>query len=420
MSKKSDRVKELEEHLFEGAYRFSQRITPNHQEEADALMAATADELATTIGEERYQSIEDISKRLNLTLSAFDKLVLAHYDFEKLAAEFVEFIHDHEDALRQEFSKEQYNAHTPDEWLSMDVWDAWRSPEYLQAMNAVQGGNPPRTILKEVTDVTYPLDKINSNIWNFLNEAADGQLTFNFDTTGKGKKEKVAVIFSINFDGLALNVSKKLSQYDKRVYIACDALWKAGNPVFSISQLYRAMGNTGTPSAEQLKKLNNSLSKMRVTIISVDNHQEVDANYKYSSFVYDAPLLPFERVTGYFGNHITEAAIALMRRPPLSEFAERRGHVTKIPHKLLQSPISKTEKNLALDDYLLERIGRMKGKEKNSRKILLSTVFKECHISEKKDIKRTPEKLCRLLTYYQKCGWIKGFSIDEEAIKIKL
>ena len=427
MNDDGKKVKQLEEQLFKGAYSFSQHIAPHHKEEADALMVKTDDELKAAMGEKQYQSIKAISERLHLDLSAFDKMILSHYDFEKLASEFVGFISAHRDELRREFSKEIYSARTPDEWLEMDVWDAWQSPEYLQAMSAIQGGKPPRTILKDVVNVNYPLDKIDSEIWSYFEKpnSTPGQLKVNFNvgTARRGKKREKKdplVVFSISFEGLELSMSKKLTQYDKRVYIACDALWKAGNRSFSISQLYRAMGNTGTPSAAQAKKMNDSLSKMRVTIIHLDNQLEVNAGYKYPLFTYDAALLPFERVIKYFGNNITDAAVNLLERPPMSEFAERSGQVTQIPRELLQSPVSKTEKNLTLDDYLLERIGHMKNDTKNPRKILLSTLYEKCNVTERKDRQRTPEKLRRFLEHYKKCGWITDFSIDDSAVHIKL
>lgn len=423
MKDRKKKIAELEEMIFKSVYRFSQRIEETGDDGSE-------NELLSTMDKEQYARIMQINERLGLALSTIDKIVLSHVNITALAEEFVGFIADHEADLRKEFAKEQYSAHTPDEWLSMDIWSAWTSMEFLQAMNAIHGTDKPaRTIIKSVESLLYPLDKINSGLWNFVDAAKDthGQIQIQFDTAknGRGKKSLAKtepyLLFSINFDGLTnYQLSKRLSKYDKRVYTACDALWKAGNDVFTVSDLFRVMGNTGSPSKDQIERINSSLSKMRLIVITVNNQPELDAGYKYPPFEYDNTLLQFERIKGYFGNKTADAAVHLLRRPPLAEFAEGRGQVTKISRQLLQSPISKTETNLAIDDYLLERIGRMKGSEKTPRKILLETVYQQCEISTKKQKQRTPEKIALLLGHYQKCGWIKGFTMDEKSIQIQL
>ena len=277
----------------------------------------------------------------------------------------------------------------------------------------------PRIIAKKAEKLLYPLDKPNSKIWNMLAEAdTSGQMYFR-----TGKTKDVLVFYSINFDDLdpALKISKKLTPYDKRVYIAAAALFNAGNDVVTATQIFREMGNSAPPAPDQIQKIWDSLTKMRSAVIQLDNQKETETIKKYGVFKYDGQLLPFERISAYINNTLTDAAIHLFREPPLVSFARQRNQVTTITRKLLESPISKTESNLQLEDYLLERIGHMKKpKSTTSRKILFSTIFENCGIESRSQKSRAPEKIKRYLEWYKKNGWILDYEMQTDGIKIIL
>jgi len=290
----------------------------------------------------------------------------------------------------------------------------------------------PRIISNPAELLAYPLDKPNSIIWNLLAEAdPNGQMAVDIDTAGpKNKKKSVEALiyYAINFDdiGHGLTITKKLTAYDKRVYIAAHALFNAGNEVLTLAQLHRQMGNSGQPSAKQIQRMNDSLTKMGAARIYIDNANEIEVNKGYKRFLYDGSLLPFERIRAYINNTLTNTAIHLFREPPMITFAKKREQITTIPRELLESPISKTEANLTLEDYLIERIAHMKNpNNKAPRKILLSTVYEHCHINgktdkDRKERERTPEKIRKYLDHYQSCGWILGYIIDADSVTIYL
>ena len=100
-------------------------------------------------------------------------------------------------------------------------------------------------------------------------------------------------------------------------------------------------------------------------------------------------------------------------------FAKRRNQITAIEPKLLESPISKTDANLRLEDYLLERIGHMKSeKSKAPNKILYSTLYEKCGITTRLQRSRIPDKIKRYLDYYKSCGFISGYSMEKDGISI--
>ena len=285
----------------------------------------------------------------------------------------------------------------------------------------------PRIMATPPDSLEYPIDKINANIWEDLTAASkdspNGQLAFAVEKTGS--KKEATIFYSINFDELekldGLKLTKALTPFDKRVYIAVNAIYAQSGQYMSAGQVFAAMGNTGKPSKKQLEKVNESLTKMGAARVYLDNGQEIGVNKGYRHFKYDAPLLPFERVSAYINNALVESAIHLFREPPLMTFAKERNQITTITKKLLESPVNKTEGNLRIDDYLIERIARMKsGKGKTSRKMLYSTIYEKCQIKTKMQRKRAPETIRRYLDYYKECDYITGYTEEQDGITIKL
>ncbi len=277
----------------------------------------------------------------------------------------------------------------------------------------------PKTKAKRADIVTYPLDKVNANIWGLLKEPTGRQLKMLVNTAKSGSPDRLNVYYSIDFSNLekqGIQITKKLTPFDKRVYIAISALYNAGNTVISLTQIHYAMGNTVRPSNALLEKIQNSITKMRGADIFVDNILESQA-YNYARFRYEGPLLPLERVTASVNGKIADAAIHIFREPPVMSFAKDRKQITTITVKVLQSPISKTDANLLIDDYLIERIGRAK-RSGQSFKILYDTLYEHAQITTYKQKTRAPEKIKTYLDHYQSCGLIKSYAMKKDGIQI--
>lgn len=284
----------------------------------------------------------------------------------------------------------------------------------------------PQIIAQQIDSVNYPLDKPNSNLWNLLTEVEpNGQLRIDFDTSKKGSGQEALITYALNFDALEnmpeLKITRKLTPFDKRVYIIAAALFNAGNEVITATQIYKA-DHDKEPSDKDIEKINDSLTKMGAAHVFIDNNKEINVNKKYQQFYYDASLLPFERMSAYINGKLAETAIHLLREPPLITFAKERKQITTIDREILLAPISKTDANLRIEDYLIERISHMKSpRSKAPRKLLYSTIYENCGITEKKQKQRAPEKIKRFLDYYIEKGFIKGYSENStEGITITL
>lgn len=271
--------------------------------------------------------------------------------------------------------------------------------------------------------LNYPLDKPNGNIWSLLEDVdGSGQLKLYINTGRECSNQNALIYYAISFDELdGVKITKQLTPFDKRIYIAAAALWNGGNEIISATQIYKMIGNRGKPKTEDLQKINDSLTKMGAAHVYLDNGREVKINKGYPGFKYDAALLPFERVSAYINGQLVDSAIHLFREPPLITFARERKQIIGITRQLLESPISKTDANLQLEDYLLERIGHMKNPKSNApHKMLFETIYKNCGISTRNQRSRAPEKIQRYLEHYKKCGWISGYTIGKDSVIIEI
>ena len=279
------------------------------------------------------------------------------------------------------------------------------------------------SIIKPVSPsiLELPVDKINNNIWGPANDKK--KITFAMENPADKKKgREVNLVYAVDFaaleDNEALNISKKLTPFDKRVYMAVAALYNAGNEVFSLTQIYIAMGNTGRPSKAALQKISDSLTKLMKASINISNDDEAKS-YNYKKIVYNGSLLPMERISNVnIKGKVVESAIHPFREPPMLTFAKEHGNqLTTVNIKVLQSPVSKTDENLQIDDYLIERISKAKNGTL-SKKILIKSICERANITSKKQQGRLPEKLARFLDHYKESNFIKGYTLTKDSIII--
>lgn len=291
-----------------------------------------------------------------------------------------------------------------------------------RAAAAAYKAKHPAATAKRAVNVEYPVDKVNSTMWNMLQETkSGGQLKmWPLKVEKDGSEKELSIIYGIDFSDLeaaGVKITKRLLPFDKRVYIAISALFNAGNNVISLTQIFFAMGNTGRPAAYQLQKIQDSVTKMSGARVLVDNTQEVTV-YKYPRFKYDGPLLPIERATAIVNGQIADAAIHIFREPPVMTFAKQRRQITTITIKALQSPISKTDANLLIDDYLIERIAHAKN-GRQPKKILYSKLYEAAQITTKKQRERAPEKIKTYLEHYKACGLIARYTMLKDGIQLE-
>lgn len=279
----------------------------------------------------------------------------------------------------------------------------------------------PTVYINKVKEVQKGIDKLTWGAFHPSKLKADpatGKIDAKLNFARQGSKERIPVIYRINFDGLTQvnqDILKRLTPFDKSVYQAAGALWDAGNEIITLTSIHYAMGNTTRPSERQLEKIDKSLTKMLIAHIYVNNSKEVMVYKNRKQFVYDGVLLPFERIRVKTNGKLTEAAIKLFREPPLQTFAKEHGQITTVNIKLLQSPPSKTDSNLLLEDYLLTTIRRnrnnIKSKEPAEQKarMILETIYENTDIKTSKQKSRGPERIEGYLRFQKEQGFFTDY-----------
>jgi len=291
--------------------------------------------------------------------------------------------------------------------------------DILQKLINENKDNLPAVIAKKLDSIDFPVDKVNRDIWGLLQYSENGQITYaKYDVSKKGSKKPVNILYSLDFSGLEnVTITRKLDPYDKRVYLAAAARFNAGYDVMTIQQIYNDMGYSGRAGASDIEKINNALTKMKVAQLYIDNLAE-SKSYKYDHFKYDGALLPMERITAVINGQTAEAAIHIFREPPMVSFARERKQLTTIDIKLLNTPLNKTSGNIALEDYLIEEIARIKKGSRNN-KMLYKTIYENAGIKTVKQKQRAPEKIKQLLDYYATCHFIRAYKETKDGVTIE-
>ena len=266
----------------------------------------------------------------------------------------------------------------------------------------------------------FPLDKVNSakDLWGLKNNSEQKDV-LEFNTNNKSNP-KAYTYCNLNFSNLPPETLKKLTPYDKRVHNVVGSIMAELNTnMMTLSQIHKTMGNTGRISKNQADKLNDSLEKMAKIRITIDNKEEIKFYKDYDRFSTTENILTFRSVEGYKGKYLTEKVLIFADMPVLVRYAESHKQITKIPLEILQSPISQTEFNIAIEDYLLTSVIRIKeGRQKNSF-IKWETIYDNCDIEpDKKKQFNARGVVKKLLEYYQNQNWIDYYKTDSNGIYI--
>ena len=276
----------------------------------------------------------------------------------------------------------------------------------------------PRISTSEVSDILYPLDKVNAVLWNCFSIGETTPLKAETDKDSrKGKQANIYVMLAFNeLDGV--KISRPLTSFDKRVFTAIANLRESGNETMTIKQIHEVIGNQSIPDKSTRNKIIESIETMSHAVVTIDTTEENKIYPHLDRIVWESPLLHIEKIKGYSRGQITNYAIRILETPKLYLFAKQRKQITSAPRKLFESPISKTEANLLLEDYIFTRIARMKNNTKIPRTMLLETIYQKCNITTKKQRQRLPEKIERYLKHYVSVEWIKAYKMTDKSIEI--
>ena len=297
-------------------------------------------------------------------------------------------------------------------------------------------------------DFKLPVSKLHNNIFDSLfNEhgQVSGQISFldpsTFDTesdnnnlielcVGAQKDENRAdrlILYGIDQDELdGLNISREIDSYDQRVYDAMCTLYDCGNKIITLTQIYRTMGGKGNPKKGDLQKINNSVVKLWSTKVFVDETKDYKEYLpKDGKIKHRGRILNISFKDAYIHNKYVESAILFLEEPYLLNFSKRRKQIEAIPRNVIENNKRMTNKNLAIENYLLTRISRMKSAKRNnktntSNRILFDKIIEKAHEKNKPDRVITTAR--DYLEHYKSDSvkWIVGYKEKDGYFEIEL
>lgn len=305
------------------------------------------------------------------------------------------------------------------------------SPEWLELIERAKA-EKAKAKFKEVLTIDgdkvekihVSTDKVNREFWENATQENNNQMTINTQLT---QQVGAIVTTTVNFDQLPEYVKKSLNSYDKRVFQAVVSLINIHCRCVQPEHILYAMGyNTNiNPNQRQLEELHKSITKMRKIDVKIDNYEAAKiTNYPYF-YRGVHRLLNVDYGEAYSttsGKMIKRAYFLPPEEPDLMQFARVIKQVTTFPRDILETPLNKTPKNMALEDYLSEQINWMKNeKSERSNSIKIDTVCKALKITDRKEKARTKDKIKIILDFYTKQeAWhfIKSFEESPEGFTI--
>ena len=319
-----------------------------------------------------------------------------------------------------------------------------------------------RNPLNDITTYGIMNDKTSAQLiqdGEIFQQKADGQLMLRWAVNqAPQKKEVVPVYMALSYEGNDFKVTKKLSDYDKRVYEAVGTrfyYWQQENPqkplYITPQEIWRTMNGKSSkdgkakPSAAQVNKICESLDKMRFTRFYMDISAEIEAfnlsidDERIAGGHIETYVLNSSKVEFTTDKGNTVQGYRIGEEPILYTYNKAKKHILYVPYEMLDTSsfTSDSENVTEFKGYLLQQIQLMKNaaedpnRFKRSNIILLETIYKETGIQPpeeraggtaftsdnarltyiRKTRKADRQKIEGLLDAWKSKGWIKEYEI---------
>lgn len=274
----------------------------------------------------------------------------------------------------------------------------------------------PTITARGVEDYPVALDQFNTiHVFDFLRSVEPtGQITM--FPVKESDSPSIYSNYSLTFsDDLPPEIKRKLTPYDHLVYGAIDSVQKKNGNIMSIQQIHRAMGNDGSPNAHQSKKIHDSIIKVNAALATIDCG-EIRDYYGNDGYIdYYGSLLPMEIQRAVINGQMVECAVHILRHElPLMSIARGRNHqIENIPTALLNSTLSQTDSNLAMEFHVLETILKLKRGSGIHNKILYSTIYEKMGAKNKKQKQRAKNAFLTYLDELIDKDFIKSYEEEK-------
>lgn len=320
---------------------------------------------------------------------------------------------------------------------SITAGDLFLSKDAQKRLLEIARTKPQKVTVIKPDGLYYALDKVTNSLFSGVfndedkTEPVKEAIIDITNSSQRGKTTPAEVSVQIDWNHVPEEIARKLGGEDRLVYSSVCSYFMAGNDVLSIHDIRQSTGITSTDRIYEI------LSKMRMLSFTLDNSKEA-AKYKRKKYTkYDGYLLPVEMISSVeFNGGISESAVHILKTPPLLAFATRdpdkpqmtmfrldQLNARRTHGALIGKGVSLTESMADVYAYLLQRIGRMRGRGRVSKVIRLVSIYDHVGFDPKKNRTQTArkkEQIFACLDLLQKNGEITGYNQDPDGSKIRI
>ena len=254
------------------------------------------------------------------------------------------------------------------------------------------------------------------------------------------------ILYFANDEDIRILGRKTISKFDMAILNGVISLVARGNIAITPAMAYRAAAGWNTehevtPKQEQAAQ--KSIERLRATFVQIDATEEVKAycankgvkapkSWKYNDALLSCKAGEITQINGkkvkayLFDNYDKRGNLKM---PIIMEYAQISGQILALPMELADMPVSATESNIVLKNYLWVQIGAIKNKKTARRQeIAYEGIYNELGIDVstslgRKQAQRAREATESLLDNWKRKGAIKNYTIytkDRKAAGIKV
>lgn len=208
----------------------------------------------------------------------------------------------------------------------------------------------------------------------------------------KAKQEVVITTKVVSqLDATGIRLTRQLSEQDRCVFDAVCTLFESGQTVFSAKQVYQTYTGADKPNEKALENVENSLNKMRTTLIDIDwtAHAQMkglddETAPQNVTVTRNGYLLPLESMTFKSGGKVV-TGYQIIKEPAYLTYSRLTGQLITIPAEMLKlESINRTPERVAIHHYILRHVENMNNSKNKygNHTMLFETIFEKCGIIE--------------------------------------
>ena len=288
---------------------------------------------------------------------------------------------------------------------------------------------PTFTKTKSAKKRKDPNDKINKSFFNMTEQLHEAGKLIVLEGVSQKKingnviKENIVTPITLEYSQYTEKImatKPRFNAFDREVLNACIAEQAVGNAVTTVNSIYRNMTGDSKdrkPSAEMVKLIKSSLSKLMFCEVEIDL-TDVCVKYGYNSG--KAPTLHSAILPGKYIESILNGqkiiSVEFYEPSPLFIAAEiKNGQILSYDKNLLDVPLNNTPTIITVKSYLLRRICEIHA-HKLTPVITFADIFEKNNLTELSKLARNRlrEHIKKMLDFWLQENVISGYEMLKE------